>query len=124
MDKENKEILLKYLCEMLPYGVICRYDTVVPLLGEVLNNGELQEIRNRGKYFIVNGATCLYDDIKPYLRPMSSMTKDEAAMIYNLKAEESFDELFDYYNERHLDYRGLIPKGLGLEAPSDMYKIE
>ena len=123
MEENLKQLLLKDLCARLPYGVICRYDTVVPLLGEVLNNGELQEIRNRGKYFIVNGATCLYDDIKPYLRPMSSMTKDEAAMIYNLKAEELFDELFDYYNERHLDYRGLIPKGLGLEAPSDMYKI-
>ena len=77
MEENLKQLLLKDLCARLPFGVICRYDTVVPLLGEVLNNGELQEIKNRGKYFIVNGATCLYDDIKPYLRPMSSMTEEE-----------------------------------------------
>ena len=30
----------------------------------------------------------------------------------------------DWLNEHHFDYRGLIEKGLALEAPEDMYKIK
>jgi len=29
----------------------------------------------------------------------------------------------DWLNRHHIDYRGLIEKGLALEAPNDMYKI-
>ena len=29
----------------------------------------------------------------------------------------------DWLNEHHFDYRGLIEKGLALEAPEDMYKF-
>ena len=32
--------------------------------------------------------------------------------------------LFDWLNAHHFDYRGLIPMGLALEAPEDMYKTE
>ena len=35
-----------------------------------------------------------------------------------------FDEVgFDWLNAHHFDYRGLIPKGLALEAPEGMYKF-
>ena len=30
----------------------------------------------------------------------------------------------DWYNAHHFDYRGLIEKGLALEAPEGMYKTE
>lgn len=30
-------------------------------------------------------------------------------------------EIFDWLNAHHFDYRGLIPKGLALEAPENMY---
>jgi hypothetical protein len=30
----------------------------------------------------------------------------------------------DWLNAHHFDYRGLIPMGLALEAPKDMYKTE
>ena len=141
MEENLKQLLLKDLCARLPYGVICRYDTVVPLLGEVLNNGELQEIRNRGKYFIVNGATCLYDDIKPYLRPMSSMTEAERSELSEevAKAESGISDeiangfitdiamsswtVVSYCLKKHLDINGLISKGLALEAPEGIYNI-
>ena len=80
------------------------------------------------------------EDIKPYLRPMSSMTKEE---------EDEFEELFigysisrdrncvyhsnrgdlnlgiiDWLNANHFDYRGLIPMGLALEAKEGMYNIK
>ena len=36
----------------------------------------------------------------------------------------SSTETFDWLNKNHFDYRGLIEKGLALEAPEEMYKTE
>ena len=143
MTQEDKQLLLKDLCTRLPYGVICRYAAVIPLLGEALNYGPLQEIRRKGEYFTVNGADCLYDDIKPYLRPMSSMTEeerdelyttmdwygeiDEAGNVYTKGQEKVYKETFYEYTDwlisHHFDYRGLIEKGLALEASEEMYRL-
>lgn len=67
--------------------------------------------------------------IKPYLRPMSSMTKEEEN-IYN----NSFNRptghrkvwvnRIDYLISHHFDYRGLIPMGLALPAGEGIYKME
>jgi hypothetical protein len=71
-------------------------------------------------------------DIKPYLRPMSSMTEEEfkeykSTWVY-LKHEPytcvQSVESYDWLNANFFDYRGLIEKGLALEAPDDMYKIK
>ena len=35
---------------------------------------------------------------------------------------ETFYEYTDLFNAHHFDCRGLIEKGLALEAPEDMYK--
>lgn len=75
----------------------------------------------------------------PFLRPMSSMTEDEyeqyrkfsyygAAGYRNndykeMIATPSFEKL-DFLNAHHFDYRGLIEKGLALEAPEGMYQIK
>lgn len=129
MNKEDKELLLRDLCGRLPYGVICKYEAVVPLLGEVLNYGELTDIRNNGEYFIiVNGHTCHYDDIKPFLRTMSSMTEEEKDELFKLgQTSLSMQELnineIDFLNSHHFDFRGLIEKGLALKAPEEMYRI-
>ena len=143
MTQENKQLLLKDLCARLPYGVVCRYNAIVPLLGEVLNYGPLQEIRRKGEYFTVNGADCLYDDIKPYLRPMSSMTEKERKELSQI-SEEYLDDWSTadsnlvkwkldakvssmratFYNSYYLDWNDLISKGLALEAPANMYKTE
>ena len=82
------------------------------------------------------------EDIKPYLRPMSSMTDEEKedVRLYFRKSiddikgkpnEEQFILSFcqdaiilDWFNAHHFDYRGLIERGLALEAPDNMYKTE
>lgn len=142
MTQEEKDILLRDLCARLPYGVICRYEAVIPLLGEVLNYGPLQEIRRKGEYFIVNGADCLYEDVKPYLRPMESMTDEERKGLTEkgIYIDDDFDicqdayegrnislkyvvsEYTDWLNKKQFDYRGLISMGLALETPEGMYK--
>ena len=38
-------------------------------------------------------------------------------------SNENISLYVDWLNKHHFDYRGLIPRGLALEAPNDMYKI-
>lgn len=59
---------------------------------------------------------------RPYLFPLSSMTeeqeKESNQILLNSILEEEYDShvIFDYYNEHHFDYRGLIKKGLAIDA--------
>ena len=77
------------------------------------------------------------EDVKPYLRPMSSMTEEERNEYFDFRNQElqrvalaevgresTIAEISDWLNAHHFDYRGLIPMGLALEAPKDMYKTE
>lgn len=81
----------------------------------------------------------LIEEVKPYLRPMSSMTKEECIELGNISAtiedvvehipnvpyyiEIARPEQLDWLNAHHFDYRGLIEKGIALEAPEGMYKF-
>ena len=74
-------------------------------------------------------SSVIASDIKPYLRPISSMNDEERLVYLNLTHDytnktykEPTTEIIDWLNEHHFDYRGLIEKGLALEAPEDMYK--
>ena len=84
----------------------------------------------------INGKPYTIDEFKPYLRPMSKMTIDEKIEWFQMTQKHcdmsGFNELLemvdftseslDWLNKKGLDYRGLIPMGLALEAPKDMYK--
>lgn len=74
-----------------------------------------------------------FDAVKPYLRPMDSMTKEEIEDYHNLCTKQwnvhiddywYYDtvESIDWLNSNHFDHRGLIPKGLVLPAKEGMYK--
>lgn len=73
-------------------------------------------------------------DFKPYLRPMSSMTEEERIemrefcdskpkLIYDIGVAGQIHSpnVIDFLNSHHFDYRGLIEKGLALEAPEGIY---
>ena len=65
--------------------------------------------------------------VKPYLRPMSSMTEEEKleyVIAWDSRQPYLPTEAMDWLNEYHFDYRDLIEKGLALEAPEGMYKTE
>lgn len=66
---------------------------------------------------------------------MSSITEDEREEYRKLGGIMGYDsehdtwamcafapEAYDWLNKKMFDYRGLISKGLALEAPKDMYK--
>ena len=145
MTKEDKCILLQDLTARLPYGVILDYSfiedkqrihTKIPLTYRNIGTVALDEWHTNEEIF------------KPYLHPMSSMTEEEKEEFHKLKQfsvtvvmpndvsllkptyivdlEEDGDglnHLYDWLNAHHFDYRGLIEKGLALEAPEGMYKV-
>ena len=127
--QKNKELLLKDLCARLPYGVkastkvggnitisLIGYDTII---GE---DGDSYDI----------------SFITPYLFPLSSMTKEqeqeleELGLGYYVTCQDIDDEGYmwdekifqmipctetdDWINANHFDYRGLIEKGLAIDA--------
>jgi hypothetical protein len=172
MTSDERQLLMQELCARLPYGLkvqidfgehcikygIDRYvdDTVICVWPETFEVGVNDEDK-----------ACVIEDVKPYLRPMSSMTEEEKNYIKNIARfkqsdgihyddgvhympiyQETLDDqwktdgkfppilgdiyrfmldygyilLIDFFNSHHLDYRGLIPIGLALEAQEGMYK--
>lgn len=66
------------------------------------------------------------EDFKPYLRPMQTITDKEIEernqiALFHSGNIASVPSYMDWLNEHHFDYRGLIKKGLALEAPECMY---
>lgn len=132
MTQEEKQLLTKDLCGRLPYDVIVLEDVDQTFDGGSI--GVLVEISkyNGNKYPRLKGQYLLFtecsltpvtiEEVRPYLRPMSSITKEEENIVCN--GHVQFWEREDYCNKHHLDYRGLIEKGLALEAPEKMYKTE
>lgn len=146
MTQEEKQLLLKDLCARLLYGVKIYSDiggdnTLLGIYGDrVFTTCEEPDKHNDYP------AEC----IKPYLRPMSSMTESEIDKLFDIlhidkdgndddwikindvvgikfffptgKWVEDVAEAYDYLNSIHIDYRGFINKGLALEAPDNMYK--
>ena len=109
MTREDKEMLLKDLCARLPYGVMCAYEKY---------DGQLKLICPDGDYCILQNSPYAIETIKPYLRPIYKLTKEELEELEFL----TDSDYVDYCNKHHIDYRNLIPKGLALEAPEGMYK--
>ena len=129
MTQEHKQLLLKDLCARLPYGVkveLTKYKQKCLLCGI---DGEDLYLNIDSDPFSLRDF-----DIKPYLRPMSSMTEEEKKedmtlnfidMMYdNYMMLGYASDFIDWLNEHHFDYRELIEKGLALEAPEGMYKTE
>jgi hypothetical protein len=117
MTQEEKDLVLRDLCARLPYGVIVHFDG---WNAEMLSQVDLRE-------FIFNDMGGIPI---PYLRPMSSMTEEEKVEYCDLQDKFLLSSqypvtngyaLFDWLNRKMFDYRGLIPKGLALEAKEWMY---
>lgn len=142
MTLEDKELLLKDLCARLPYGVKLHIPSFsdTPQLLQQISDYETVEINDYTSPVGVG-------EVKPYLRPMSSMTDaekkelEDICTMYNGDPSSSYEyfgiEIFnisrygtnfesdytaiDWLNSHHFDYRGLIEKGLALESPEGMY---
>lgn len=133
ITQKEKELLLRDLSARLPYGVVCKGVTVdINVVKDEYENREVEGLlTNIGYDYCTLGimTECELNTIKPYLRPMSSMTEEEKKtyeMFFNEDGllNTSIDTYLDWLLENHFDYRGLIPKGLAIEATEDMYNIK
>lgn len=118
MTKEDKDLLLKDLCGRLPYGVKCKCEGTYGIENEFI--APLLDI---SLYRCIIGGKCKdILDVKPCLFPLSSMTEEqrvEYSNTFDLLYKFTFyptSESFDWLNANHFDYRGLIEKGLALDA--------
>lgn len=126
MTQENKEPLLKDLCARLPYNPMVEYK------GETYNVlGIAHERLILCKPFMSHTLDeCpLVEEVKPYLFPLSSMTEEQTEELIKLinTGQNDNNEFMrslcriEFYHKNHFDYRGLIERGLALEAPEGMY---
>ena len=133
---QEKELLFKDLCARLPYGV----KVMTSVGGEIRND---KEQLNFAQLSLFENS---YEDIKPYLFPLSSITEGQSMELFKLfgislvdsigadyikinectgitfflnkgfDVETHLDKLIDWLNKNHFDYRGLIEKGLAIDA--------
>lgn len=111
MTEQDKQMLLRDLCCRLPYGIKVEansyYTEIIGIEGTKIST------RRRFTYPI--------HVIKPYLRPLSSMTNEEKEtyqMFFNEDGlvNTSIDTYVDWLLKGHFDFRGLIEKGLAIAA--------
>ena len=132
MEKEllntfDKELLLKDLCARLPYGVKVQ-DELGRINKLVIGNADLNRL------YYNDFSTYSEEKLSlPYLFPLSSMTEEQYNEFFSyyhniemaeIKASGDYlkaacigdDAKCSWLNENHFDYRGLIEKGLAIDA--------
>ena len=113
MKHEDKDLLLKDLCARLPYNPLVEYK------GESYNvlgiaHGRLVLCKPFMSYTLKENP--LVEEAKPYLFPISSMTEEQKEEWRGIRwSKLPWDEL-NWLNKGHWDYRGLIEKGLAIDA--------
>ena len=128
MTQEDKELLYKDLCARLPYGVkikLIRWDIDEGMyINTTLEPDDIERLLNDEE-----GDT----EIKSYLFPLSSMTEEQEreyntlrdfVYAHHYEHEDIVEDMglydnwrsIDYLNANHFDYRGLIEKGLAIDA--------
>lgn len=132
MTQENKELLLKDISARLPYGVksyvknwsnFKTYEDVYVVKSTFPSLNEVHVQSETGSLDVIIG---YYDyEFKPYLFPMSYIDDNEklfaeyiTTLTYDSNTHSAAPTIktFDFYNKYHIDYRGLIEKGLALDA--------
>ena len=138
LTPEDKNLLLKDLSSRVPYGVKILIDgrnltTLIGVKEDLIYFDELDWLDYYGYRDIMY--------VKPFLRPLSSMTDEERQELQELVKEGlsefarfiedghglSHDGLYmfhslrelDWLNAHHFDYRGLISKNLAIEVTED-----
>ena len=146
MKQEDKELLLKDLCARLPFGVYCFINDESDIPRKLIRI-EVDEVDGVLLDFLGNDPflfpQCYLSEVKPYLRPISSMTEEEKEEMHNLLSPEGtaiykndgialpinhygeyvtyefMNRIIQYLLKNHFDFSGLIQKGLAIEVTED-----
>ena len=123
MTQEDKELLLKDLCARLNTNLVCSIyrtdDQGIGYRNEILYG--YCNIEGWDEFYFEKdcGISINYvSKIKPYLFPLSSITEEQQLDLTKFVANgiNGKNILYDWYNKNHFDYRGLIKKGLAIDA--------
>lgn len=144
MTQEDRKLLLIDLCARLPFDIKCQFTlkygdnghkegiyiaTITTFDGKNWLEVEYNDTSGASGKPWMRDWSCSLDDIKPYLRPMSSMTEEEQS-VFSSKCELTTDangekvwavkiEGYDWLNAHYFDYRGLIEKGLAIAVTKE-----
>lgn len=129
MNEQDKELLFIDLLGRIPYNLKCEYkDELYEIIGYA--HGRVVLV----KPFMSSTISPLIEEVKPYLFPMSSMTEEQREEYESLCIKETSEctdlysiiftkdyyydtiESIDFLYKNHIDIRGLIPKGLGIDS--------
>lgn len=135
MTQEDKALLLKDISARLPYGVKAyvknwsnfkTYEDVYVVKSTFPSLNEVHVQSETGSLDVIIG---YYDyEFKPYLFPLSYIDDNEklfaeyiTTLTYDSNTHSAAPTIktFDFYNRYHIDYRGLIEKGLALDATNE-----
>lgn len=147
MIQEDKELLLKDLSARLLYNVIVDYEGHIYVLNEIdpaCKDINYITVRIQDVERTMCAKSIMIEEIKPYLRPISSMTDEEMDRLFDIlqidkdgkdedwikindvygikfffptgKWIEDVAEAYDYLYSIHIDFRGLIREGLAIEV--------
>ena len=132
MTKEEKDLLLRDLGTRIGTDTKLSIDNMnglysLHLIGETIIT--VKHISSSKLYYFP------IEEVKPFLRPLSNMTDEEREAFRSKDGVMSYSPqhdhwvlcafsatAYDWLSKNHFDYRGLIPMGLALEAPKEMYK--
>ena len=138
MTQKDKELLLKDLCARLFFGVKVLYNT------QIFEVQYIEPMYEEIKLLDNENYTLSIGEVKPYLFPLSSITdemleelnangffkyRDTIANVSHLESKNSISEefytyvdienisfLIEFFHSHHIDYRGIIEKGLAIDA--------
>jgi hypothetical protein len=116
MTQKDKDILFKEFCTRLPYGVKMKcVKSDSSLLDKVItfDKSWLETIQSQ------------YHEFKPYLIPLTKIPIKLKTKLTRQTAniEGIFQQCvaeIDFYIKHHIDFRGLIEKGLALDATEEL----
>jgi hypothetical protein len=147
MTENQEKLLLKDLSSRLPYGVKLQvsswddekmeYVDKVDTLYSISSDNHVRTSSEDRDFYI--------DEVKPYLFPMSRMTKEQLEeleelcdmytpdddynpyaylgikVLYKHVLDDGYTfkfktDVIDWFNKNHIDYRGLIDMGLAIDA--------
>lgn len=131
MTQEEKDLLLKDLCARLPYDVKVQYMNNIFVVDYISSYKEV-------KLDVPDNYTVGISEVKPYLFPLSSMTKEQLFEVQEIlgkneiKIDDGFLRIVDsdrnvityleilavleWFYKNHFDINDLIPKGLAIDA--------
>lgn len=123
MTEEEKNIIFQDACGRIIYKPYAAYEFEGDLIQVQITGMDGDEPTSPFYgYSFDTWGHIPHDNVKLYLRPMSSLTEEEKEILRTLKWTKLEHHIVDWLNAHHFDFRNLIGKGLALEAPEEMYK--